>query len=574
MRCSSTLALLALAAGHAVAQEPSALDARLSPDGRTVAARALDGARVRVLAVVPSDSTGERRWVTPPDVDVETVAWSPDGSRLVYRSAGDGHLYVVSADPDASAPARNLTPGVDGTVRLVAFDGGAAALVELPGEWPGYPDLFRVSLEGGEPVLLRSNDGGVTRWVADGGEPRLAIREGEDGDTEIARLRDGVLVPFYVCGTAEVCEPAGFHPDGRVWVLSSRERAEPALLLVDPVVMRVEVARAELGADPFGIIRADSVYVRDMATLRSLLGEAEIALQESPAAEAGRVLVSARDSAQATLYVFDRWAGTILRVLPLAEPTDLAALRAPLPDASLTFPERLRYRVSGGEPGLPPLDVRRTLRRSTENGREVIVIVDASEVPVFPTFELDTALLADPAFEPDLSFDFGDMEMEEAADTTVLDAATLLPMRRRATGPFSMDVSFGARGVEGSVTIDGFGTGFSLDTDRPVWTDGAGLELLVAALPLAAGYEADLTYFDAGLQAVIAARLVVEDAARVGTDAGDFDAWVVTLAPTVEDAPGHSWWVRRAGPHTLLRAVIESRDYDRTIELIEGVSEP
>lgn len=572
MRCSSTLALLALLAmggSRAVAQEPAAIDARLSPDGATVAARVPDGGSVRVLALSPYDSLGVPRWITPAGSQVEELSWTPDGSGIVYLDARNGHLYVAPVGGDGAVAPRDLTPNAGGEVRLAGFAAdGSAALVEMAGQWPGAPELYRVPLAGDGASLVQSNPGGIARWIVDAGDVKLAVREGEGGDREIARLRDGALVPVYVCTDAEVCEVVGFHPDGRVWLRSSQGRSEPALLLVEPITMSVEVARAELGVDPSAFIREDSTYARDVGQLSTALGDTELAFHGEPRAQGARMLVRATDAAGAALYVFDRWAGTVVRVLPLVDAGATLASGLTL-DATLVWPERLRYRVSDSEPGMPPTDLRRTIQRRNEGGREVLVIVDETEVPVFPAFELDTALLSDPAFEPDLSLP-DDLEMVEATDTIVLDGTTLRPIRRRATGPFGIALDFDADGVRGTVTLDGFDTRVARTAEEPIWSDGAALELLVSALPLASGYETALTYFDGGVQEVVRAPLAVAGSERVTTEAGGFDAWRVTIRPETIGAGTWTWWVRQGAPHTLLRARIDSRDATRAIELIEG----
>ena len=575
MRCSSALVSLMLAAvavGSAGAQEPGAIDARLAPDGLTVAARALDGTVVRVLAVEPYDSLAAPRWLSPEGVDVDALAWVPGGSRIVYR-ATDGHLYVVPAEGSAAAPPLDLTPDASEGARLAGFSGDSAALVELPGAWPGMPDLYQVSLTSGSRTLVRSNEGGVTRWVVDEtGMPRMAVREGEEGERELARIRGDELVPVYVCGAADVCEVVGFHPDGRVWIRTTRDRLEPALVLADPLTLTVEVVRPELGVDAAAVIRDDSTYVRDVTRLQELLGDVDLAFLGPSLADAGRMLVSASDSSGAMLHVFDRWAGTVVPVLPLAGEAALTALApaGPTPDPTLAWPERLRYLVSDGEPGVPPSDVRRRVERRTENGRPVLVITDETEVPVIPAFELDTTLLLDPAFEPDLSFELDQMETQDATDTVVLDAATLRPIRRNSTGPFSASLEYGPDGVRGTVSVDGFESRVAVATEGPVWADGSALELLVAALPLEEGYETALTYFDTSRQEVLAARLVVTGAARARTGLGELDAWAVTIESGAREIGRWTWLVRREAPHTLLRATVEARDYERTIELVEG----
>ncbi|MDZ7781205.1 MAG: hypothetical protein U5R14_14920 [Gemmatimonadota bacterium] len=92
------------------------LDARLSPDGRRVAFRALEGPSPRLFVRGALDSLAAPRALTPADLPVGTYRWAPDGRWLVLqaRAAGvEGRLYVVSVDPLAGAdvPDQRRDPG-------------------------------------------------------------------------------------------------------------------------------------------------------------------------------------------------------------------------------------------------------------------------------------------------------------------------------------------------------------------------------------------------------------------------------------------------------------------------------
>jgi hypothetical protein len=286
------------------------------------------------------------------------------------------------------------------------------------------------------------------------------------------------------------------------------------------------------------------------------------------------MLIAGRDAAGATMYVLDRWAGTVTPVLPLVD--DGAASLALLPDAAQAWPERLTYRISDGDPSLPATEVRRRIRRDDEDGRPVLVVLDEAEVPVFAPFEVDTTLFRDPTFDPEVAFAFQEMSMEDASDEVVLDAATLRPISRDASGPLDMELDFDANGVTGVMEIGGFATrvaGSPPTPETPLWTDGAALELLVAALPLGEGYTTPLTYFDTGAQALVTADLAVRGAARADTEAGSFDAWTLTLTPRSGAAATQTWLVRRSAPHLLLRSTLRTRDFARIIEIVDGIAE-
>jgi hypothetical protein len=105
--------------------------------------------------------------------------------------------------------------------------------------------------------------------------------------------------------------------------------------------------------------------------------------------------------------------------------------------------------------------------------------------------------------------------------------------------------------------------------DGPVWSDGAALELLVAALPLAPGYSARVPLFDLTLGDTTTIRLTVADAPAVRVDAGRFDVWRVTIASVGGARPEEVWLVRRSAPHVLVRGTLRSGEFERSVELIE-----
>lgn len=584
MRCSTNLGLLVLWLAPVAAAQGPALDARLAPDGGRVAYRAMADGAVRLFVRQIDDSTSVA--VTPAGVSVETYAWAPDARRLVYRAAADGHLYVVAPGEDP----RDLTPGASGPVRLAGFaPEPVAAVVELPGRWPGAPDLHRVDLATGEHVPLVVNDGGVREWLVDAeGVPVVGVREGPAGEEELVLVRGDTLTPFYSCGVGETCDALGMHVDGRVWVRSNRNRPAPALVLVDPLTLGEEIVRADLRADPAGVFRSDSLFRRDTTRLREALGRLPNDWQE-PVAGASRMLVTARDSAGATLYLFDRWAGTVRPLLPLTGGGSGAnGPAAPVPDTLLLREAELRYRVTDAElqtPPVAPVNVERRIERRTERGRAVWRVVDEAEVPVFGAIELDTAaLMADPTTDPtadptaDPTFDptFDPPEPEGTADaeeTTLVDAATLSPISRTVTGPVSSTLVFGPGSVTGTAQSAGFETAVDVTVPGTLWADGAALELLVAALPLAEGYATRLVLFDSEALDTATVRLVVEGSDSVRTPAGAFDVWRLTIAALAGTRARQEWLVRREAPHYVVRAITRFEDLVRTVELtdVEGL---
>ncbi|MFY1690282.1 serine hydrolase [Plantactinospora sp. WMMB782] len=129
------------------------------------------GAVRRQLHVVDVD-TGRCRVLTDGPHDAGTPVWSPDGTELAFvRAVGDDsdlrfraavHLLAVE---DRAVRTVGSAEGVARTVGFTA-DGSALLVVGWPGDPVGHAGLFRVPLDGGEPVDLA---GGVDRNVMPGG---------------------------------------------------------------------------------------------------------------------------------------------------------------------------------------------------------------------------------------------------------------------------------------------------------------------------------------------------------------------------------------------------------------------
>jgi dipeptidyl aminopeptidase/acylaminoacyl peptidase len=245
---------------------------------------------------------------------------------------------------------------------------------------------------------------------------------------------------------------------------------------------------------------------------------------------------------------------------------------APLPqaDGSRIRRAELVYRISASDG--PEAEFVRRIERTSFNRRDIWRVIDSTMVPVFPEFEFDTAgLQADPdAAIPDFA---PTGEMEPAADTVDLDRRTLLPIRRRTGGPITLALDFWADSITGEFEVGDFIDDLNISLEAPVFADGAGLELVIAGLPLAEGYQAGLRVFDAQLQQVVPLRLTVTGTTRIETPAGEFDVFQVALSPVdMPDAESRSLQVRQQAPHVMIRGEVrvagDATGFTQTIELV------
>jgi dipeptidyl aminopeptidase/acylaminoacyl peptidase len=171
-------------------------DIALSPDGRSLA-RAEDvpdgpaGRRSRL--VLTDTASGETRvLVDDPLADVYGAAFSPDGSRVVcvreamssYTEPPDYTLLVVDV---ADGAARELTPDFDRWPSAPQFAAAGDAVYFLADD-DGRHAVFRVPIEGGDPVRLTGDGAYSELQVARDGSALYALRSAYDSPPVPVRL--------------------------------------------------------------------------------------------------------------------------------------------------------------------------------------------------------------------------------------------------------------------------------------------------------------------------------------------------------------------------------------------------
>ena len=136
--------------------------------------------------------------------------------------------------------------------------------------------------------------------------------------------------------------------------------------------------------------------------------------------------------------------------------------------------------------------------------------------------------------------------MGSAQDTLDLDAASLLPLRRGVQqGPMTIALAFSPEGVKGKIA-GGMDMPIDVKTTGAVLSDGPGVELPVATLPLAKGYKASFSVFDIMGSKANPMVLEVSGQEKVTTPAGTFDAHVVAISRADGEAGTIKLWVDTA----------------------------
>jgi dipeptidyl aminopeptidase/acylaminoacyl peptidase len=120
----------------------------------------------------------------------------------------------------------------------------------------------------------------------------------------------------------------------------------------------------------------------------------------------------------------------------------------------------------------------------------------------------------------------------DAVDRGVLDRDTLVLRKRTVTqGPVNVEFESRDGRISGEMKMGGQARPIAADTGGELFADGPGAAHVVAALPLAEGYETTFRNFDVQSQKVRVARLKVVASEQVTVAAGTFETFKVEIAP-------------------------------------------
>ncbi|MEK6275318.1 MAG: hypothetical protein AABM30_08265 [Actinomycetota bacterium] len=163
-------------------------DPAWSPDGRDIAFGRWSPYGCRddsEIAIVGSDGSGERTLARGPEGPAGPV-WSPDGTRLAYRGACSGAIYVIGRD--------GLGERVVGQAPPSSFYGNPVAW-SPDGEWLGVHELYQDStilfqVDGSGQASFRTAPAGVVNWSPQD-DRILFTRHTDRGDELFVGSTDG-----------------------------------------------------------------------------------------------------------------------------------------------------------------------------------------------------------------------------------------------------------------------------------------------------------------------------------------------------------------------------------------------
>jgi dipeptidyl aminopeptidase/acylaminoacyl peptidase len=149
------------------------------------------------------------------------------------------------------------------------------------------------------------------------------------------------------------------------------------------------------------------------------------------------------------------------------------------------------------------------------------------------------------------------MPQGEQVDVIELDGRTLTPISRHVQGMAmaTIKLNYKEDAVTGEMNAGGSKMPIDKKLKAPVLGDGAGLELLIAGLPIEAGYATTVRIFEALTQKVRPMKLEVTGKETIQVAAGKFETWILQLKPLDGDPGGGGTLnVQRKAPHHVVRS--------------------
>ncbi len=358
--------------------DPQIANSQLSPDGDWIAfQRPLDGVMNVWVKGLEDDFEAAQPITADTHSPVLNYAWSRDGQSILYIQDRDGdeNFRIYAVDPAAALAEAGLEAA---TLDLTPFDGVQARIYARPKQTPdsiivglndrnpALHDVYRLDITTGERQLLLQNDQNVAGWVTDlDGNLRLAVRETDDGSTEILAIQGDSLEPVYTCSFEETCYPLRFHPNGdRVYLVSNRgddvDLSQLLLLHLDTDTLELvdqdpenqvdfgsaifsettdELLATVYTGDRQRIYPQTDAFAQELATLQAVLPDGNLSLRPETDDGRLRLVVSQRDVDPGTVYLFHRDTGDLEK---------LYDSRPDLPTEHLAAMEPIRYTARDG----------------------------------------------------------------------------------------------------------------------------------------------------------------------------------------------------------------------------------
>ena len=227
---------------------PEIAGGQLSPDGKFISFLKPYKEVLNIYVKKTGEPFEKAKQLTANERPVGGYFWSYDGKYILYvkDKGGDENFNIYAVNPADEAvkatgipAARNLTPNdkIRAIIYAVSKKNPDIMMIGLNDRDPKWHDLYQLSISTGKLVKLRENKDRISGWVFDWTEtPRLAVRNPEDGSTEILHVdAQGNFKKVYEVGPLENAGVNAFTSDNKqVYVSSNKGTNFVQLLLMNP----------------------------------------------------------------------------------------------------------------------------------------------------------------------------------------------------------------------------------------------------------------------------------------------------------------------------------------------------
>lgn len=323
---------------------PEISGGQLSPDGEYISFMKAYNGIMNIWVKRFDEPFDNARRLTNLERPIGGYFWTFDGKFIVYvkDKGGDENYNIYAVSPSAPVGAgtgipesRNLTPfdSARAAIYMVSKKDPNTMMVGLNTRDPKWHDLYKLNINSGQLIKVSDNYDRISGWIFDWDEqPRLAIRNPEDGSTEFLSVENGNFNKIYSVSPLESAWPVGFTKDnGKAYVETNKgsDVNLSKLVLMDPVtgttadVEQDPLKRVDLQGVSFSDVTKDIVYTSyyddkpryyfkdknyeaDYNFLKSKFPGADINVSSLTADERKFLFSVSGDTVVATVYFFDR----------------------------------------------------------------------------------------------------------------------------------------------------------------------------------------------------------------------------------------------------------------------------
>ncbi|HMA76330.1 MAG TPA: S9 family peptidase [Candidatus Krumholzibacteriaceae bacterium] len=241
--------------------DPEIAGAKISPDGEYISFLKPHNDVLNIWVKEFHQPFEKARPVTADTTrPVRSYFWTKDSKYILYiqDKGGNENFHIYAVDPagkpasNTSVPeARDLTPVDSVTTRIYSLpeDKPNIIYIGLNERDQRYHDIYRLNIDTGKRELVRENKEKIAGWVFDQDDNlRLAVRQTDDGGSEIFRVDGKNLTSIYKCTNEEQAGPVAFHENGE-WFYMSTNKGEDInlsrLVLFNPETLEEKLVESD-----------------------------------------------------------------------------------------------------------------------------------------------------------------------------------------------------------------------------------------------------------------------------------------------------------------------------------------